>query len=161
MKKGIILLVLLTIIFLSIVGCTKSNIDDEPKDMENDYSESGEVTENNSINLVLDGEIAKVSIYKLNNSDVTVLDISGTLNDKEALKTFKDILLDVTEEEGIVNMVNPEFSLELTYEDGIKQEFNLWVGKAGQKISLMKTNDTHNLYTISEEASHELTDLMK
>ena len=38
---------------------------------------------------------------------------------------------------------------------------NLWEGKHGQKSSLMKTNDTHTLYTISEEATHELTDLMK
>lgn len=161
MKKRIVLLALLITILLSIVGCNKYDIDDKPNDMETDYSESGEATEDNSINLVLDGEITKVSISKLNNSDATVLDFSGTLNDKEALKTFKDILLDATEEEGIVNMVNPEFSLELTYEDGSKQEFNLWVGKEGQKSSLMKTSDTHTLYTISEEATHELTDLMK
>lgn len=116
MKKGIILLALLIAISLPLVGCNKVEIED------------------NSISLVLDGEITKVSISKLNNSDAMVLDISGTLNDKEVLKTFKDILLDATEEEGIVNMVNPEFRLEITYEDGSKQEFNLWIGKEGQKV---------------------------
>ncbi len=161
MKKGIVLLALLITISLSLLGCNKDNMDDEPNNMETDYGESDEAFEDNSINLVSDGEITKISIYKLKNSDATVLDFSGTFNDKEVLKIFKNILLDATEEEGIVNMVNPEFRLELTYEDDSKQEFNLWEGKHGQKSSLMKTNDTHTLYTISEEATHELTDLMK
>lgn len=143
MKKGIILLALLIVISLPLVGCNKDEI------------------EHNSISLVLDGEITGVSISRIKDSDSTVSDFSGTLNNKEALKIFKNIVLDATKEEGIVNMINPEFNLELTYEDGSKQEFNLWLGKDGQKSSLMKTNDTHSIYTISEEATRELTDLMK
>ncbi len=154
MKKGIVLLALLISISLSLLGCNNDN-------METDYGGSGEAIKDDSINLVLDGEITKVSIYKLKNSDATVLDFSGTLNDKEALKKFKNIILDSTKEEGIVNMINPEFRLELTYKDDSKQEFNLWADEDGQKSSLMKTNDTHTLYTISEEATYELMDLMK
>ena len=143
MKKRIILLALLIVISLSILGCNKDEIEDI------------------SINLVFDGEITEVSISKIKDSDATVSDFSGTLKDKEALKIFKNIILDATKEEGIINMSNPEFNIELTYEDDSKQEFNLWLGKDGQKSSLMKTNDTHSIYTISEEHTRELNDLMK
>lgn len=143
MKKGIVLLALLIAISLPLVGCNKDEIEDS------------------SINLVFDGEITEVSISKIKDSDATVSDFSGTLKDKEALKTFKNIIFNATKEEGIVNMSNPEFNIKLTYEDGSKQEFNLWLGKDGQKSSLMKTNNTHSIYTISEEDTRELTDLMK
>ena len=79
MKKGIVLLALLISISLSLLGCNNDN-------METDYGGSGEAIKDDSINLVLDGEITKVSIYKLKNSDATVLDFSGTLKDKEALE---------------------------------------------------------------------------
>ncbi len=161
MKKGILLSALLVVILSSILGCNKYDIDDQPKDIESDYSQLDEVSKDNSINLVLDREIQKVSISKLNDSDATILDFSGTLKDKEALEIFKNILLDASEEEGIVNMTNPNFSLEITYEDDNKQEFNFWTAKEGRKSSLMKTNDTHTLYSISEEDTHKLTDLIK
>lgn len=143
MKKGILLLALLIAISLPLVGCNKDEIKDS------------------SINLVFDGEITEVFISKIKDSDAIVSNFSGTLKDKEALKIFKSIILDATKEEGIINMSNPEFNLELTYEDGSKQEFNLWLGKDGQESSLMKTNDTHSIYTISEEATRELNDLIK
>ena len=143
------------------MGCNKYDVANEPKDIESDYSQLDETSKVNSINLVLDREIKKVTISKLNDSDSIILDFKGTLKDKEALEIFKNILLDATQEEGIVNMIDPEFSIEIIYQDNSKEEFNFWTAKECQKSSLIKTNDTHTLYSLSEEATYKLMDLIK
>ena len=164
MKKRISFLVFFIAISLQLSGCNKDKIDESEniyKNIETNAKESDKKIEENNLKLDLDGEITKVIISILKESDRTYSDLNGTLNDKETLKTFKDIISSATKEDGIANMTHPDFKLELIYENDSKQELNLWLGVDGQKSSLMKTDNTNIIYTISEELTYELIELLQ
>ncbi|MBY6036957.1 hypothetical protein KUV80_09840 [Fictibacillus nanhaiensis] len=100
--------------------------------------------------LKVETKIAKISISKSKGVNSTVFEES------ETLETFKSIFLSAVREEGIVNMANPEFYLDVTYTNDPKQSFHLWTGEKGQKSTLMKTDDTNTIYTVSEEMTYKL-----
>ena len=60
-----------------------------------------------------------------------------------------------------MDIVESEFDLEVIYTDGNKQGYHLWVGGKGQKSTLMNVYDTNTVYSISEEITNQLVDLVK
>lgn len=156
MKRRIGLITFLIAISLLFVGCNRDNIEEKQKETVTIDSER------NQNKLILDGEIIKAFISKFNDSDVVSPVLKEIIfEDKETLTKFKNIISNASKEEGIANMANPELRLRLTYKDGSKQEINLWIGKKGQKSSLVEINDTNTVYTISEEAKNEFIDLIE
>ena len=135
---------------------SKENID-KNNNIETDPNETVE----QDTKLLLDLEIKEVIISKSEGSETTVTDFVGSLKSDEDLKTFKSIMSSAIKEEGKVKMMNPEFDLEIIYEDEIKQKLYLWLGRDGQISSLMDTENTMKRYSISEEATYELINLMK
>jgi len=84
-----------------------------------------------------------------------------TFDDKESLKAFQNIFNSAVKEPGIVDMAPPEFYLEAIYDKENHPSFYLWIGEKGYRSTLMKTEDTHTIYTVSEEKTDKLIELVK
>ena len=139
MKKTMLFVLSLTLMSVVLIGC-------QSKDS-NEYS---------------DANISKVSISKSSgfgkvNSD----DFFIVYEDKETLDIFDNAISNAAKREGIVDIAEPEFDLQVIYTDGNKQIYHLWVGEKGQKSTLMNVNDTNTVYSISEEITNQLMDLVK
>lgn len=135
------LLYLFTLVFISValLGCQSENKEER----------------------LLEGNITKVSLSKSEGFGQLNSDFIVVFKDEQALETFRRVLSNAVQEEAIVDMVKPAFDLEIIYENQNKQGFHLWIGKKGQKSTLMKTNNTHTIYTISAEMTNRLIDLVQ
>ena len=138
MKKSILFVLLLSLMPVVLIGCQSKE--------SNGFS---------------DVNITKVSISKSSGFGKVNSDFFTVYEDKETLDIFKNAISNAVKREGIVDMAEPEFDLEVIYTNGNKQDYHLWVGKKGQKSTLMDVNDTHTIYIISEEITNQLIDLVK
>lgn len=117
--------------------------------------ETSQQLEEDNGNLKLKREISKVSISHSKGSDTSIFD------DDKSLKTFESIILSAVKESGLVNMADPEFNMDVVYANKNKRSYYLWIGEKGQKSVLMKTDDTYTVYTVSEEMTDTLIDLIE
>lgn len=108
-----------------------------------------------------DVNISKVSVSKSSGFGKVNSDFFAVYEDKETLDIFNNAISNAVKRAGIVDIVEPEFDLEVIYTDGNKQGYHLWVGGKGQKSTLMNVNDTNTVYSISEEITNQLVDLVK
>lgn len=137
MKKFYMFIVSILLIPLILIGC-QSTVDDEtPND-----------------------EISKVSLSNSNTIGQINTDFFTVYEDEEVLETFQNIFTSAVKQEGIVDIAEPEFDLEVIYKEGNKQEYHLWLGEKDEQSTLMQVEDTHTIYTISEEATNQLIDLV-
>ena len=137
MKKFYRFIVSILLIPLILIGC-QSTVDDEtPND-----------------------EISKVSLSNSNTIGQINTDFFTVYEDEEVLETFQNIFISAVKQEGIVDIAEPEFDLEVIYKEGNKQEYHLWLGEKDEQSTLMQVEDTHTIYTISEEATNQLIDLV-
>lgn len=160
MKKRICLVVFLIATSLTLSGCNGNNVD-ENKNEPNDISEESEkeVGEANT-KLQLHRDLKEISISKSEGFMKVNSDFIKTFKNKEEINLFQEIMTSATRVAGIVDLIEPEFDLEVTYVDESKQGFHLWLGEDGERSSFMKVDDTHTLYTISEEINSELVMLI-
>jgi hypothetical protein len=138
MKKLCLIVVLLFFISLVLLGC-QPNTDNE-----------------NSNN-----QITKVSISNSKGFGEVSTDFIIVFEDEETLETFQNTITKAKKREGIVDMIYPKFDLEVIYKDGTKKEYHLWVGEKGGNSSLMNVDNTHAVYSISEEFTNQLISLIK
>lgn len=137
MKKFYRFIVSILLVPLILIGC-QSTVDDEtPND-----------------------EISKVSLSNSNTIGQINTDFFTVYEDEEVLETFQNIFTSAVKQEGIVDIAEPEFDLEVIYKEGNKQEYHLWLGEKDEQSTLMQVEDTHTIYTISEEATNQLIDLV-
>lgn len=137
MKKFYRFIVSILLIPLILIGC-QSTVDDEtPND-----------------------EISKVSLSNSNTIGQINTDFFTVYEDEEVLETFQNIFTSAVKQEGIVDIAEPEFDLEVIYKEGNKQEYHLWLGEKDEQSTLMQVEDTHTIYTISEETTNQLIDLV-
>lgn len=148
--KKITLFLSLTLLSVLLFGC--QSVDNTTKQREPNNSEL-KSEDNNT--LIIEDEIAKISISKSKGVNPTVLE-----EDKD-VETFKSIFSNANKELGEVNMANPEYYLDVVYTYENKQSFHLWIGEKGQKSTLMETDDTHTIYTVSEEMTDKLIELVE
>ena len=137
MKKFFLYIVSLTLILVVLVGC-QSSIDDE----------------------ISSDEISKVSISNSNNIGNINTDFFMVYEDEEVLEVFQNLFRSAVKQEGIVDMSEPQFDLEVVYKEGNKKDYHLWLGEKDQKSTLMNIEDTNTIYSISEEATNQLIDLI-
>ena len=167
MKKTLPLVLSLTFVSTILWGCqsgdntTKDNDKTELEQQtevvskaDKDKVETKQSEEDNE-KLQFDGEITKVSISKSKDNNTTVFD------DDESIETIKSLFVSAVKENGIVNMANPEFYMDVVYPNENKKSFHLWIGEKGEKSTLMKTDDTNTIYTVSEELTDKLIDLIE
>ena len=151
MKNTMSLVLSLTFISTILWGCQSG--DSTTIDTDKTKPEQQSEEENEKLNF--DREITKVSISKAQGNIITVFD------DEKSIETFKSIISSAVNENGIVNIVNPEYYMDVVYANKNKQSFELWIGEKGEKSALMKTNNTYTLYTVSKEMTDKLIDLIE
>ncbi|MFN7252479.1 MAG: hypothetical protein ACK4M9_17120 [Anaerobacillus sp.] len=105
--------------------------------------------------------LAKVSISRSTGFGKVNSDFFVVYKDDRTLEIFSTVFSTAVQEEGIVNIAEPEFDLEVIYEDGTKQELHLWVGTPGQRSTLMNISNTNTIYTVSKEMTAKLIDLVQ
>ena len=151
MRKNIVTILSVVLVSSFLFGC-------QPKDnsmaMETEKPTTEIQVEDNN-QLKLDGEITKIIVSKTKGVNATVFEKD------EVIETFKSIISGAIKEAGIVNMANPELYMDVVYENENKQSFYLWIGEKGQKSTLMKTDDTHTIYTVSEGMNDMVIELVE
>ena len=151
MKKTMSLVLSMTLVSTILLGCQSG----DNTTIDTDKAKTNQQLEENDGKLKFDGEITKVSISKSKGNDTTVFD------DDQSIETIKSVFASAVKENGIVNMANPEFYMDVVYANENKQRFQLWIGEKGEKSTLMRTDDTNTIYTVSEEMTDELIDLFE
>lgn len=147
MKRFTILSMILVFVSITMLGC-------QPKDNKDSNSKINLKDEIKEVNIFISNE------FKKENSDLIVS--SSKTDNTEVFKTVKSIISDATKQEGIVNIVEPNYDLEIIYEDDSTKEIYLWLMEdQGGKGSLMEVEDTHIVYNFSEELNATLIDLIK
>ena len=169
MRKTMSLVLSLTFISTVLFGCqsgdnTTKNTDKNKIEQETevvtktdiDKIETNQQSEEDNEKLKLVGEISKIKISELGKIRVIVFE------DDESIETIESIISSAVKEEGIVNMVNPEFKMFVFYtNDDNEQSFYLWIGEKGERSTFMNSNDTNTIYTVSEEMTDKLIDLIE
>ena len=152
MRRIIFLVLSLAFMSVFLLGCQSE--DNTTIDVNNTNFEH---QSKDNEKLKVDGEITKISISKSkgNSGSATIFE------DDESIETLKSIISNAVKEDGIVDMANPEFYMNLIYDNEKEQGFHLLIGEKGEKSKLMKTDDTHTIYTVSEEMTDKLIDLTK
>ncbi len=138
MKKIILFVLVLSFICSILIGCQSNDNRGFPNE-----------------------NISKVNISKSSGFGKVNFHFFKVYKNKETLDIFKNAISNAVKREGIADMAEPEFDLRVVYTDGNKQGYHLWVGEKGQKSTLMNVNDTHTTYSISEEITNQLIDLVK
>ncbi|WP_336825084.1 hypothetical protein [Sporosarcina sp. USHLN248] len=100
-------------------------------------------SENNE--LLLDEQIVKITISEIGGAGETVL------QDVDSIASIRSIVNSAVKEDGIVNIIEPDFYMNLLYEHGVEESFYCWIGDSGMINTLMRTEDTHTIYTPFEE----------
>lgn len=160
MKKRISLLVSFILILLSIVSCGKNKVDYN-KNIEMIPKKSKQEVHESNTELRIDGKITEVSISKSKNFMKINTDFTKIFKDEDTLKLFKNIIISADRVSGIVDLIEPQFYLEVTYNTVNKQDFHLWLEEELPRGLLMKTEDIHTIYTIPEEMKSKLIELIK
>ena len=92
MKRFIYLLLSLTFLSLIVLGCQEQNI-----------------------KLSKDNDVLSISVKKSKDGDVLILE------EKKFLNSFQDIFYSAVKEEGIVDMSDPEYYLDIEFDKGERQ----------------------------------------
>ncbi|MFT8323464.1 MAG: hypothetical protein ABF649_21625 [Bacillus sp. (in: firmicutes)] len=142
MRKTLFIALSFASLSLVLLGCqSKDNI-------------TNETTNNLSENLSIDSNFKSIAISKAKGFDEI------TLDDNESLKFFQNVFSSAVIEPGEVNLSDPEFYLEVIYDKDNNQSLYLWVGDEGERSTFMKTEDNHTIYTVSEELTVKLIELV-
>ena len=106
-------------------------------------------------------DIVKVSASESREIGKINTDFFGVYEDEETVDMFEELFEDAVKQDGIVDIVSPEFDIEAELENGNKQQLHLWVGEAGQRSTLMYVEDTNTIYRTSAEHTDWLIGLLK
>ncbi|MEY2373283.1 hypothetical protein [Lysinibacillus capsici] len=106
-------------------------------------------------------ELAKVSISIGAKFGKINPDFSKKYQDEELLTLFQQAIATAVKDEGIVNMASPEYDVQIVDKAGNKYGYHLWLVDKGQNSSLMHVEDTHTIYTLSEEFTGKLIALVR
>lgn len=149
MRKVILMAVSLTLISSLLFGCqSKENISTETN------ANASAKSENNK-KISIESDFKSVTVSKTKGVDEI------TFDDKESLKAFQDIFSSAVKEDGVVDMAGPEFYMDVAYDKDSQQSLFLWIGEKGQRSTFMKTEDTHTIYTVLEEETEKLIELVE
>ncbi|WP_391115796.1 hypothetical protein [Psychrobacillus sp. L3] len=150
MRKSMFFVLSLVFMSVILIGCQSEDNTTIDADQTNPKKQSEE-----NEKLKIDGVIAKVNISKSKGGNPIIFD------DDNAIENFKSIISSAVKLNGIVNMTNPEFYMDIAYENEEKQSFQLWLGGTFEESTLMKTDDTHTIYILPEESTNKIIDLME
>lgn len=113
-----------------------------------------------SNNDLLNGELSNVSVSESNGFSEVNSNFIHEFDDQDSIEVFEKAISTAVQQEGVVDMPEPEFDLEVTYTKGNKQGFHLWLGEKGNKSTIMSIYNTQTIYYVSEKMTDELVDLL-
>lgn len=142
MKKTFLFYLLFSLLTIVLTGCQSK--------------ESNQTLDNNE---VLEKQISKVSISNSIGFEFNK-DFFSVYEDKESIKIFGNAISKAVKQPGMVDIVEPDFGLEVTYTDGSVNSYHLWLDEKLKGAIIMNVYDTHTIYTISEEIATQLKDLI-
>ncbi|SRR5690554_6062231 len=105
-------------------------------------------------------EIVKMSISNSNGIGQVNTDFFTEYEDEETIQIIEDIISTASKVDGIVDMIDPEYDLEITYANGDKEGIHIWMGEQGERGTIMYVDNTHTIYYVSEEDKKQLLDLI-
>ena len=106
-------------------------------------------------------DIVKVSVSESREIGKINTDFFGVYEDEETVDMFEELFEDAVKQDGIVDIVSPEFDIEAELENGSKKQLHLWVGEADQRSTLMYVEDTNTIYRTYSEHTDWLIGLLK
>lgn len=118
-------------------------------------------------NQLLDSEkeIKEVIIYKSNKFKKEKSELIVTATDTEhpeIVEAVKSMLVDASKQDGVVDTIEPNYYLEIIYQDNRTKELYLWLMDVeGGKGSFMKVEETHIIYNFSKELKTQLIHLIE
>ncbi|MGE7602529.1 hypothetical protein ACQKL5_08455 [Peribacillus sp. NPDC097675] len=148
MKKTILLAVFLISISSILFAC-------QSKESTIEISANPATKSENDKKLSINTGFKNISISKIKGFNEI------TFDDKETLKAFQDIFSSAIREPGIVDIADPEFYLDVVYDKDNPQNLFLWIGEKGQRSTFMKTEDTNTIYTVSNDMTDKLIELVE
>lgn len=83
-----------------------------------------------------------------------------TFGEEEDLKLLFYLVEKSRQEPGIVNIVNPNYVMEVHFADGTTGSFNVWINEKGERSALVNQEETHTLYTVPEVITEKIRDLV-
>lgn len=158
MKKWMSL-VLIVFVSLIIVACQQGEAVEESA--ENTDIPISEIETNESVDLQVNSDIIKVHISTFKAFDKMNTDFLLGTDKKEPIKVIQQAIVNAVRQPGIVNMAAADYDMEVTYDDGSTPGYHLWLGKKGQKSTLMRVDDTHTIYTVSWEMTDQLLEVIQ
>lgn len=63
--------------------------------------------------------------------------------------------------DGIADILGPELDVNITFTDGSKEGYHLWVEEKGQQSTLGNVRDSNTVYTVPEEVTDRFVELLK
>ncbi len=132
------MLLFLILIFVILFGCQSTSKTQKPE------------LHQDNITLLLDSKITEVIISDSSKSTVTASE------NEDYIESFRSILSSAVKEDGIANMSNPDYIVDVVYGNESEQRFDLWIDQTSQRTTLMNTDDTHTIYTLSKEMTDKL-----
>lgn len=142
LKKITFVLLSLALLSLLLFAC-------QPKEsIETNTTPSAESEGKNQLSI--NNDFISISFSKPNG------DSKVNFDDKTTFNALQEIFSSATKEEGIVNMANPEFYIDIVYDKNEDSRLYLWIGEKGQRSTFMKPDDTHTIYNVSPEETDRL-----
>lgn len=81
-------------------------------------------------------------------------DYIAEIEDTESLQFIVDEMIEGSNREpGVVDMTQPYYDMKIEYADGSEEVFHLWVTEDDLTGTIMDSEDTHFIYTFSDEVS--------
>lgn len=160
MRKTYLLIVSMILISIILVGCQSNDkVEGSNADIE---GQNADVVSNADVD-VSNMLLSKINISNSKGFATVNTDFFAVYEDEETLETLQNAFTNAVMVAGMVDMMEPEYDLEFIYKDGTKEAYHLWIGerKRDTKSTIMKVEDTHFIYTISEEATNLLLDMVK
>lgn len=111
-----------------------------------------------SCNHLLGERIAKVSVSQSKGFYEVNTTFFVTYEDKASINIVAKAITDAKREPGIVNMVTPEYDVEVIYANGEKVYYYLWLDK--NVSTVMHMNDTHTIYSLEGKQNVQLVELL-
>lgn len=88
-------------------------------------------------------------------------DYIAEIEDTESLQFIVDEMIEGSERQpGIVDVTQPYYDMKIDYADGSEEVFHLWVTEDELTGTIMDSENTHFIYTFSDEVSEQFLSLI-
>ncbi|RHB46756.1 hypothetical protein [Exiguobacterium sp. AM39-5BH] len=85
-----------------------------------------------------------------------------TFDEPESIRVFEDMLREADELPGVANVVEPEYDIEVRFEDGETDRYYLWLNDDPKSVSsLYDADDTNIGYRLPADVTEELINLLE